>query len=621
MRFLSRPFLALEAWAERRSARLNHPAAPLLAAVLVPLLCGLLALAMGQDDGWDMRNYHLYNVHALLNGRVGSDISPAGFQSYFNPTLDIPYYLLTHYLPGPLAGFLFGALHGLNFLLVLGIVRRLLPRATVGRPRLALLLALACMLGAGFLSELGNSMGDNLTALPVLGAVYLLLRGWQALSAAGGRAGSLVLCSGLLMGLGAGLKLTNATYALALCLAFIAVPAAFWRRVRLAFVFGLGVLAGMAATAGWWMFKMWQLFGNPLYPQFNNIFHSPLAQEGGVLDTAYLPKSLGEALLWPFIFTRDASRVAEVPLKQLIWPIVYLLFIAFACVWLYQWLRRQPKPRVIDARAAFLAVFFALSYLFWVKLFGIYRYLIPIELLAPLLVWLLLQRLFAAQTARRLATGLLAVASLYVLPFTTWGHASWGERAFSAQVPAFAKPETALLFNVVPHPPMAWMAQFFPPQMPVVALGTSFQETPAYLARVEALIAQRPGPHYVMLPAARNEKEPGLRKKIDIARALGWTDSVAGCARLEKLSQRVRLQAQYQALPVPDAQGQLCTLALLPKHQVDLAAQDRATRAFALQRLALYRLQMEEASCRTYEAWVGADRYPYQLCRVRALPR
>ncbi|NVE01510.1 glycosyltransferase 87 family protein [Massilia sp. BJB1822] len=618
MRFLSRPLLALEAWAERRSARLNRPAAPLLAAILVPLLCGLLSLAMGQDDGWDMRNYHLYNVYALLNGRVGGDISAAGFQSYFNPTLDIPYYLLTQWLPAPLAGFAFGVLHGLNFLLVLGIARQLLSREAVGRPRLALLLAMAGMLGAGFLSELGNSMGDNMTALLVLAAVYLLLRGWDALAAADGRAVRLALFSGLLMGFGAGLKLTNATYALALCLAFIAIPTAFWRRVRLAFVFGLGVLAGMAATAGWWMFKMWQLFGNPLYPQFNNIFHSPLAMEGGVLDTGYVPKNLGEALLWPFIFTAHVSRVAEVPLKQLIWPIVYLLFIGFAGVWLYQRLRRQHQPRPLGSRAAFVLLFFALSYLFWLKLFGIYRYLIPIELLAPVATWLLLQRLFTGQVARRWATGLLAIASLAVLPFVTWGHAGWAGRAFSAQVPAIAKPETALLLNVVPHPPMAWMAQFFPPQMPVVALGTSFQETPAYLARIEALIASRPGPHYVMLPAARNEKEPGLQKKIALARALGWTDSAAGCTRLEKLSQRVRLQAQYRALPAPDSAGQLCTLELLPKHQVDLAAQDRATRAFAQQRLPLYRLQLDEASCRGYEAWVGADRYPYQLCRVTA---
>jgi hypothetical protein len=122
----------------------------------------LLSLASGQDDGWDMRNYHLYNVHALLNGRIGFDFSPAGFQSYFNPTLELPYYYLNQWLPPRAVGFAMGVLHGLAFLLLAGIARQLLG-ATAPR-RTVLLLAAAGMFAPGFLSELGNTMGDNLSA-------------------------------------------------------------------------------------------------------------------------------------------------------------------------------------------------------------------------------------------------------------------------------------------------------------------------------------------------------------------------------------------------------------------------------------------------------------------------
>ena len=60
------------------------------------LSIGLPLLAMsllGVDANWDLRNYHLYNVHAWLAGR-GHDIAPAMVQSWHNPLLDLPMYLL-----------------------------------------------------------------------------------------------------------------------------------------------------------------------------------------------------------------------------------------------------------------------------------------------------------------------------------------------------------------------------------------------------------------------------------------------------------------------------------------------------------------------------------------------
>ena len=121
--------------------------------------------------------------------------------------------------------------------------------------RALLLLAFAGLLGAGFIAQLGNTMGDNLTALFVLGAVWLVLRDWHAF-ARGEGLGQLLL-AGLVMGLGMGLKLTNGIYAPALCVALLLVPAAGALRIRAAFLFGVGVLAGIAVTAGHWFWKMW----------------------------------------------------------------------------------------------------------------------------------------------------------------------------------------------------------------------------------------------------------------------------------------------------------------------------------------------------------------------------
>ena len=57
------------------------------------------ALVLGQDANWDLRNYHWYNAYALLNGRYGIDLLPAQTPTFYNPALDVPFYLLATHVP------------------------------------------------------------------------------------------------------------------------------------------------------------------------------------------------------------------------------------------------------------------------------------------------------------------------------------------------------------------------------------------------------------------------------------------------------------------------------------------------------------------------------------------
>jgi hypothetical protein len=607
----------LEAWLLRRAAPLDHPRAAARAFVIVPLLCGLLSLAMGQDDGWDMRNYHLYNVYALLNGRMGVDLSPAGFQTYFNPLLDVPYFLATQWFPAPVAGFVFGASHGLAFVLVAAIARVL-----VGPGRLALLLAAAGSMSAAFLSELGNSMGDNLTALLVLSSLYLLLRHWERLPQCGGGAVRVLLGAGAVMGLGMGLKLTNVSYAVGACVALLTVAATPWVRVRTAFVYGVGVLAGMAATSGYWMFRMWSLYGNPVFPQFNNLFHSTMASAMGVLDEGHLPRNAGEALLWPYVFSSHMERIAEVPIRQITWPLLYSAVIAWAVAALVRRMRGAAGAGVergLPPRGVFLVAFAAVAYVVWVRLFSIYRYLAPLELIAPVLFWLLVHTIACPTAARRLAGWLLLAAAAAVLPFTTWGHAGWTERAFTADTPAIAQPQRAVIYQASLDSPMGWLAQFMPREAAVVGLGSGFPESPAYVERMHRMAAQRGGPHYIMFPLATDKRATGMARKAALARALGLTDSEAGCRKLEWLAGHVRMKAQVERLAPATSGGQVCALALQPQFRKDTAQEDRAMEAEAARRLRIHGLAYDPASCADYRAAVGTEPYPYRLCRVDPL--
>ena len=605
---------ACAAWFARRTHRLDTPRALRMAVWLVPLLFGLISLALGQDDNWDLKNYHYYNAYALMNGRVGVDWAPAQWQSYFNPALDLLYYGLMTHLPAPLAGFVMGVLHGLNFVLLLAIARLLLER---GLPlhRLPLLLALAGTLGAGFLAELGNSMGDNLIALFVLGALYLVLSHWPRMQDWDARALPVTLASGLVMGLGTGLKLTNAVYALALCLALLYLPGRFWQRIWRSFWFGIGTLVGLSASAGFWFLKMWQTFANPLFPQFNALFHSPLATEVGVIDTNYLPRGWTEALLWPFIFTHDFHRVSELVLKQTIWPLVYTLFIMLALKLMQERWARRHAARALDRRVAFVLIFFGIAYLEWLKLFGIYRYLIPLELLAPLVVWLLLQRLMPTALAHKVAAWLLVLVAAAVFPFVTWGHTSWSGTGLRAELPPLDHPEASVVFIAHGHPPMGWLATQLPPQAMYMSVGAGFPESPAFVDHVQAALAARAGPHFVMVYANTNHEEVTLKKKQALADWLGLTASDAGCARLDAMMKRVRFHVDVQRT-VLDAAGPRCNLALQPQYQLDLAQQDRATLTGVEQTLGRYGLTVLPGSCRRYQAAIGTEPYPYQFCQV-----
>src|ERR1700734_3631580 len=85
---------------------------------LAPFAFGMLAVALGQDANWDLRNYHWYNAYAFLNGRDGFDLLPSQTPYFYNPALDVPFYLLATHVPAKVAGFALGFVQGLNFILL-----------------------------------------------------------------------------------------------------------------------------------------------------------------------------------------------------------------------------------------------------------------------------------------------------------------------------------------------------------------------------------------------------------------------------------------------------------------------------------------------------------------------
>lgn len=583
------------------------------AAFAVAALAALLSLLRGQDANWDLRNYHLHNAWSWLEGRLGLDLAPAQLQSYFAPWLDLPYYLLVQHAPAPLAGAVLGALHGLAFVPLAWIAWRLLA-ADPQRARLAPVLALAGLASAVFLSELGNTMGDNSTAPLVLGALALCLPGerWRA---------ARVLGAGALLGLAVGLKLTNATYAVALGLAVLAAPRP-WRE-RLGAAAGLTAATALvfALVAGPWLYRIWVEFGNPLFPQYNAWFQAPLAAADVTGDMRWRPRDAGEMLWWPLLFTLDPHRVSEIALPQLVWAALYLAAPAALVAWLARRRRSPAMAAAPDAATRMVVVFFVAGFVLWMLVFSIHRYLVVLELLAPLLLWRLMQGAWPAPAGRRLAHAAVVVCALVALAgWNDWGHARWTSTAFAVEKPARPAPATVLLVGDEPH---SWRLPFLWKEAAYVGVASNFPESAAYAAAVRERLAGGEALALLVAPAdamaARLQAKDGKAARYNRIAASLLLDR-GDCALMRRMAARSRSLALLEPAQSP---GGRCSFALegaVPPgedarqaHEAEVRGQLEAT---AAQLASRYGLHLDAGACSRHDSRIGDEHFPYRLCPV-----
>lgn len=435
---------------------------------LLPACFGLLAVLLGKDTNWDLLHYHYYNPHAWLHGRFGHDLLAADFHVFFNPLLDLPFYLGNAVLPAAALTFLLGALHGANGILIWRIAVHALPGHSV-LPAAAMLIG---MLGAGSLFVLGTTYYDALVALPVFAAIWLIARsGLTAFEGPLRRSLPVLIAAGIAAGAGVGLKQTVGVFAAGLGLAVLLVPG---RQIVNATAYGAGLLIGVLLTSGFWLWHLWQLTGNPLFPYFNDWFRSPLAPVGNNRTLHAMPRGLFETLAYPAIFTRAPWRIDSVVRD----PKLLLAYLVVPAGIVAALLRGAASRRsgAADRLGLLLLITAAGTYVAWLILFAIYRYLIPIEMLAPLLLLVALRFLALPPRLGRIAAVVLLCLALPIQPSgrdrMAWGD-GMGDRFVEAMPPE--DPDLADALVVVPgwHPgwqPNAFVIPFFPPQVAFVRI-------------------------------------------------------------------------------------------------------------------------------------------------------
>src|SRR5262249_782742 len=135
---------------------------------------------------------------------------------------------------------------------------------------------------------------------------------------------------------------------------------------------------------GYWALHLEQTTGNPLFPYFNETFKSPLALPAPYRDMRFLPTHFWTAVLFPVLFTLNWAIADDIPFRDIRVMLAYVTAIAAILFWLGG--RRSKDPLVFPDAARPILAFAAVSYLVWLKMFAIYRYIVGLEMLAPLIV-------------------------------------------------------------------------------------------------------------------------------------------------------------------------------------------------------------------------------------------
>lgn len=482
---------------------------------------GVASLALGKDVNWDLKNYHFYNPYAFLNGRLAWDAAPAQVQSYLNPLGDLPFYGLVkaHARPRVIA-----VLMASTTAIAAYFLLRLAALMFSGLPRREWLFAIAAtgaigLTGAAGTAVIGSTMNEWPSAALLIAALYYASR--SLIAGDPHRARGFAL-AGLLAGCAVGLKLTYGVFGVAL-VAAMALAGPDRIALRRAGVVTAFMLAGFLATYGWWAAILWREFGNPFFPMFNGIFKSPWWEPVSFFDRNWGPRSVWQAIFFPMVFAQHSRLVGEVAFRD--WRLAVLMVVAALAglKWIWHRLRASREPPAAASPSLgpawrMLSIFTGVAYLVWMKVFGIYRYLVPLELLAGLLVVAGALYLLRGVKLRWVAIAVLAILLVGTTRRHGWGRIDFGKRYFEVTAPGL--PPDSLVIVGFSHP-MAYAIPFFRPDARFVNPASNFlDDGQANLLRrrIEEVVRDHAGPIYSLDHQAPLPKSKSTLESLGLAR-------------------------------------------------------------------------------------------------------
>ncbi|HJU40021.1 MAG TPA: hypothetical protein VJ724_10650, partial [Tahibacter sp.] len=251
-------------------------------------------------------------------------------------------------------------------------------------------------------------------------------------------------------------------------------------------------LAGFLATGGFWLVDLAQRFGNPLFPMFGAWFGGEWMPPGDLRDRRFLPRDVVQWLFYPLAWADTPRAVSELWFLDLRVPLAFVAALALP-LW---WRRAASRP------LAFVLAVFGIGYVGWLVLFGYYRYLAIVEMLAPALVVAALGTLpLSRRAAIAVASAVLALVTVATKP-PKWGRLpNYGARYVEVTVPDVPDLSRATVL-LADDAALAFVIPSFPPTTRFVRVGGNFVGPPYEPWGVDReaarRIAEATGPLYAL---------------------------------------------------------------------------------------------------------------------------
>jgi hypothetical protein len=500
------------------------------------MLLAMVAVLIGKKTGWDLFNYHWYNPYALLEGRFGFDVAVGHHATYYNPLPDLPLFLIGSHGPAWLGGVLMGALAGIAVALIGALAYRSLPIvderwrafASVG-------IALLSVTGAGAFQEIGDPANDIPAGIGIFASLLLVVSKFETvrLDTIGREQYRVLLLAGLCAGAAVGLKLTTAVYGVGLVGALCAISGSARVRLSRCLIFGVASLSGMLLTGGFWMWEMWQFSGNPFFPYFNDLFRSPMLTEASYRDPNFRPANWLEAAFFPFYFTADSRHVSESVFRDARILVLYVLIPLAGALSL--WRRVNHKESLQIGPRGFLMWFAVITYFAWLAIFDIYRYLIPLEMLAPLLIVLALWH-WPLKELQRIAICAVVLGVLQaVVRVDLSDRQSWQGRYVEVSTPPLPNDKQTMIL-MTGHAPMAYVIPSFPDAIPFLRIDGwlvhGSDRVTGLAKNMRERVSKHAGSLYLLFApneseaAAKAARDYDLNASIDSASCLTVTSNI-----------------------------------------------------------------------------------------------
>ncbi len=438
---------------------------------------GTVSILLGADGSYDLLNYHFYNGWALFNKPVGYDIAPAQVQTYIHPLMDAIFYQFWRVLNGfpRVLTFVWAIPQAVAVWLAFLLSRTVL--AQFGRARTGLAVVSAFIGGGGAVSVgvIGTTMSEGILNTLVFWGALLVLQDWQI-----GYSWRRLAGAGFLAGSAVGLKLTAAPYLVAFGAATLLAPgfgttSLRYRRLR---AFSVGSVLALAAIGGPWWLMLYLKFGNPVFPFFNAIFHSPDYGPWNYIDDRFLPRTAWQWIFYPLDWAlRKSTVVSEVEVRD--WRITLALIASFLLL-AFRFLGSADR-RPSDG-AVWCAIWTLCAYGLWLKEFSILRYASGLEVVSGIVIVAALQATLSARAAvggmRMAAAGLVGIVLLVTTVYPTWNRrTSFDTEFLKVSMPILPSNSTVIFLTGTPS---SYLAAFEPATVRFVGVNNNLIHNPVF---------------------------------------------------------------------------------------------------------------------------------------------